>query len=279
MILTERDLGLLEKLSDYGLLSSRQIETLIFPGIARETVLRRLRRLRGHKLIDRSIGVEGGPLVWWLEEKGAKKIGLGFSYGPLNRNLIEHNATLSQVRLALESVDVIRDWKGEHVLRKEAAQERSRYGKDPDVIPDALLVMASHKGGLHTVALELELTAKKKSRYEEVFDSYAGKKQIAALWYIVPTKKFGQWLAAEWENERAHRKPETFFWSVLKEILRDPWSAEIHRQGEASLIRAFFPMKPVQPAKSSDSKSPMKESAHPGAHPAAECEKEPAPSG
>ena len=160
--------------------------------------------------------------------------------------MIEHNACLSQIRLSLESVDVIRDWKGEHVLRKEAAQNRSRYRHDPDVIPDALVVMASSKG-LHTVALELELTAKKKSRYEEVFDSYENKKQIGVLWYIVPTQSFGRWLTAEWENERSKRRAETFFWSLTKEIISDPYNAKIHRQGKPHFIRDLFPMKEPNP--------------------------------
>jgi len=44
-LLTARDLTLFEKLSDYGMLSTAQINLLIFSSIAKTTVLKRLRHL------------------------------------------------------------------------------------------------------------------------------------------------------------------------------------------------------------------------------------------
>ena len=61
---TERDRKLLETLSDFGLMSTAQLERRVFAGIKSTTVLRRLRILEKRTLIARSSGLSQGRLTW-----------------------------------------------------------------------------------------------------------------------------------------------------------------------------------------------------------------------
>jgi DNA-binding MarR family transcriptional regulator len=63
MKFTERDRNLLGTLSDFGLLSTKQIQHLIFQGIRKTTMLRRLRLLEKRNLIRRIKGLNDGKFA------------------------------------------------------------------------------------------------------------------------------------------------------------------------------------------------------------------------
>ncbi len=75
MILTSRDLELFLNLQSYGMLTTKQIESLVFRGTAVTTILRRLRALESDGNIKRASRIDGGEIIWMLTNLGGAKIG------------------------------------------------------------------------------------------------------------------------------------------------------------------------------------------------------------
>ena len=83
---TKRDLQLLQTLHNFSLLSTSQINALVFPKVDYRTVLRRLRKLESAKLIQRAKEYRGGMSVWHLTGTGARRIGAVAQIRSINKN-------------------------------------------------------------------------------------------------------------------------------------------------------------------------------------------------
>ena len=70
MLLTQRDFKLFNMLFDYGLLTTGQMNNLIFNSIRKTTILRRLRLLEAKGFIKRMIGLESFEALWFLTNEG-----------------------------------------------------------------------------------------------------------------------------------------------------------------------------------------------------------------
>ena len=227
--LTPRDYVLLETLFSFGLMTTSQLERKVFSRIRRTTVLRRLRKLGKRGLIQKTSGSEKGALVWSVTAKGGALIGESSGYGHINRNTLEHDILVSEVRLVLEEIGVSREWKPGHILKKEVSPRRGESG----LIPDGIMLLPLGDS-VRAVAIELELSAKAYSRYTKVIREYAGKRSIAAVWYIVSHKSIGRsvFKAAASPNF-SDRKGEWVFWTPLSEILEDPHQALLRGMSKA----------------------------------------------
>jgi hypothetical protein len=91
----KRDEELLQGLSKFGVLSSRQIEAWYFGNVDRHTVLRRLRGLEKHGLILNPSTLPDGMKAWSLGQNGAKIISAPVPYRYSNRNTTLHDVTSS----------------------------------------------------------------------------------------------------------------------------------------------------------------------------------------
>lgn len=224
--LTKRDVTLLQKLQSHGLLTTTQVARLMFPGRDMRLVLRRLRRLRKFGVITRDGGLSGGPFVWQITEKGAKLLGSTLVYGHVNRNILEHEIGLSELRLQLTEAKLVSLWKPGFEMRQEL-QARSKGEKTEEaLVPDAIFTGTGPKAV--PTALELELVPKSMRRYERVFSEYAQKKGLQVLWYVVRSAAFGRKLMALWMETAGRSSTITFAFSLLDEVLGSPQAAALH---------------------------------------------------
>ena len=156
MWLQPRDKEILSKLDRYGVLSTRQLKDIFFKGIANSTVLRRLRKLEKPNLIGRVHGLDEGLCAWTRAQKGASTIGARDTIRYSNRNAIEHEVTLSALRMSLESVGLGTDWITEVELKRRSFAQNRGHNRRDQVIPDGIFT-TSYKEKPVVMAVELEL--------------------------------------------------------------------------------------------------------------------------
>ena len=222
---TKRDLFLLEKLESFGVLSSQQIRELVFKGTDTRTVLRRLRLLKKRGYLFSSEGLPNGGLVWVLSKKGALLFNIEGETKPINRNTLQHDVIVSDVRIQLEKLGVIASWTPEHILKKKASKTFREWEKslsrvgDPPIVPDSLFIIKNHWGEMRAVALELELSLKSKARYKKIFSQYKNKKELWCVWYVILNKSFGESLLELW-NKYALWGDCKFAYSTLEEVFK-----------------------------------------------------------
>ena len=187
------------------MLSSQQIRELVFKGTDTKTVLRRLRLLKKRGCLLSSEGLANGGLVWVLSKKGALLFNVEGETKPINRNTLQHDVIVSDVRIQLERLGVIASWTPEHILKKKAAKafhEREKsfsYVEDPPIVPDSLFI-TKQGWKMKAVALEVELSIKSKARYKKIFSQYKNKRELWCVWYVVLNKAFGESLLELWDK-------------------------------------------------------------------------------
>ena len=222
---TKRDLFLLERLESFGALSTQQIRELVFKGTETRTVLRRLRLLKQRGYLLSSEGLPNGGLVWVLSKKGALLFNIEGETKPINRNTLQHDVIVSDIRIQLERLGVIASWTPEHILKKKAAKTLCEWERslarveDPPIVPDSLFIIKNHWGEMRAVALELELSLKSKSRYKKTFSQYKKKKELWCVWYVVLNNSVGESLLELW-NKYALWGDCKFAYSTLDDVFK-----------------------------------------------------------
>lgn len=226
MTCTKRDREILAKLSRYGILSTNQIRRVFFSEVDLTTVRRRLRILEAAGFIFRVPGLDDGGLGWALTQKSATELGSSFPIRHFNRNSVGHDILLSEVRLKLESVGLGASWIPEHVLKRKTP--KTSYLEER-FVPDALFTVIN-QNKQRVVALELELNAKSKKRYEKILQKYLRMKNLWALWYLVPSESVGKMLEAVWSKLNSSKRNDLFIWSIIDEVLANPSEAIIRSE-------------------------------------------------
>ena len=252
VLLTQRDRSLITKIAEFGFLSTPQIRRTVFPGIDRSCVLRRLRHLKRRKYI-RPVSTHTGPWqLWLLGKKAEPMVPDDKLYGGINRNWLEHDERLAEVRLQIEKGFPIEEWVPSHELRN---QWLTRHANDHDstptrakeLVPDGLFWIKNKKGNLCSCALELELTVKSRSRYLELLSRYTMKDQVSAFWYIMPTELSAQRLHEVYQKIIPHGSAYRLFTSQWDETLRDPLHAKIVNKGETASWAKYFTLDAESP--------------------------------
>ena len=205
MKITNRDLHLLQTLFNFSLLSTSQINVLVFPLIDNRTVLRRLRKLESAKLIQRSKEYRGGMSVWHLTGTGARRIGTIAQIKTINKNVLQHDLLVNDLRMRLAPLKMIASWKSAHQIKHERGIQVHPLSKTLDTIPDWLCSINSWTGQ-RNVAIEVEHSYKGPERMENIFYAYLRKGQLHHLWYC-SYKKF--WAETCRDSERAHSQQRT----------------------------------------------------------------------
>ena len=186
--LTKRDIQLAEKLSQYGILSTRQIETMCFSGIRTTTVLRRLRRLEEDEYLRRV--PETRPYIWTLGKRDMLLYEMP-RYGLINRNTLSHDMAINDVRWVLEKAGLGAAWKPGHILRKQAARTYTNSRGSIDAIPDGLIGVPV-QGTYQALLWRSSFTLKATIDTERCSSRTTTKKNIWKIWYIVAHEKLGQ---------------------------------------------------------------------------------------
>jgi hypothetical protein len=224
MKLQPRDLEIFASLNKYGVLTTKQLGAAVFKNIATTTILRRLRKLEALDYVYRITGLEGGELVWGLARHGAFAIHEEPPYRFTNKNVLFHEVALSSVRLTLELVGLGAEWIRDKDLYRMKEHHGRRRELDREVLPDGFF-MASISGEHAPVALELELTAKGRQRYEKLLYEYSRKSELTLLWYIVGDDKLAALLKREWRRVNFEGGSPRLAITSLDELLRNPRAA------------------------------------------------------
>ncbi len=223
--LTKRDILLLQVLGDYELLSTRQLRSLVFPGIRKTTALRRLRKLENEKLIRRIHGLKGGEFVWSLLMSGANRIHRDSCIERINRNSIEHDVLLNDIRIHLERMKIVTGWHTEQAIRRASSKSNSEIRNNLN--PDAIASVRTPNGN-EAVAIELELFAKNSSRYRKTFSQYGEIKSLWAIWYVVPTFSLGKRVTKEWLKAHSNEGCPQFYFLLISEVLHPDSPITLH---------------------------------------------------
>jgi len=181
-MLNNRDKSLVKLLSSFGFLTSEQIKKILFQEVDKRTMLRRLRKLKRNKILNRFESAKGGTVLWSLTPSAVSKINDGFVIKKINRNTLAHDLLVNDVRLKLEQKCIGKGWTSSH-FRFKMSESRKPEERREDTIPDWLVTIDGKM-----VALEVELNFKSKTRMRDIFRLYQNKKSISYLWYFVPSE-------------------------------------------------------------------------------------------
>lgn len=194
-----RDKKLIDLLARYEVMSSRQVRKFVFNGVVATNFFRRLRQLEKAKFIRRIGPMLDHSYAWVLGENGKDHAGLGGVELFKNRLTLEHDVTLTEIRMVLDAIGVGKNLVPECRLRREAHEQTARRYEPhkPIVVPDGLITWIYGKEA-EVHALELELTFKNRKRYFELFKRYREIKKVAIIWYIVPNRVFADRMLQEW---------------------------------------------------------------------------------
>lgn len=226
MKLTPRDLRLLKLLANYGMLSTHQIEKFVFNSIATTTVLRRLRVLERANLLKRIIGLESHELLWMLTAEGGRTARVMVPKSKWSKKMLEHDHKLVGLRIALEMSGISHSWTPEHEIRSFIVRKHGVKNMKDRIVPDALMGIEVN-GFKYSVAIELELTLKNKTKIRKTLSRYMEKGKFHALWYVAPKKSildsvWRQWLALGGQNSGI-----IFYASLLPEVMENPLKARL----------------------------------------------------
>lgn len=221
MKLTPRDLRLLKLLANYGMLSTHQIEKFVFSSIATTTVLRRLRVLERASLLKRIVGLESHELLWMLTAEGGRTAKVDVPKSKWSKNMLEHDHKLVGLRIALEVSGVSRSWTPEHEIRSFIVRKHGIKNMKDRIVPDAFMGIEV-KGFKHSVAIELELTLKNKTKIRKTLSRYMEKGKFHALWYVAPKKSVLDSVWRQWLALGGEKCGIIFYASLLPEVMANP---------------------------------------------------------
>jgi len=187
--ITKRDQVLLDTLSEFHLLSTKQIRKLVFKNCHESAMFRRLRKLEKGKFIERITRSDQLSWVWSLGVIGREKYGMRKL--KLNKNSLTHDLICNDIRIKLEELKVARLFKSSFEVREKLSSGVRPKDRPLDQIPDWICSM-SFNSGVNVTSLEVELNYKGKRRMEKVIETYSDKSEIEKIIYFVPTLSMGK---------------------------------------------------------------------------------------
>jgi hypothetical protein len=243
MKIGKRDQALLESMSRYGTLSTKQIRTRFFEGVAKTTVLRRLRILEESDVIRRIRGLPDAELAWIITKHGASQArvkGKPPKYN--NQNAIRHEVQLTSTRMLLEQLGLGENFTPEFELKRLLAENDIHAAREKQV-PDGLF-LAEQNGVTKTVALELERTIKGWSRYKKVVTEYESKEKLDFVWYLTNDHRLEKLLMPLWKKRLTFRKSPELLLTYLYDLESNGSEATVHRSDHPDCkLNAIFDLK------------------------------------
>ncbi len=228
--LTQRDLNLLQCLHAFGVVTSDQLTRFFFPGVARTTVLRRLRRLELDGYIRKRGNLQTAMAVWMIEAEGQKVLGHESFRTTFPIHQLEHEVTLSEIRWRLQKLGSCLSWMPERDLRR-AALRNAQDNRKSIVVPDGLALLRSFLGKERMVKIEAELHPKSRVRYAvffKKFDPYR-KGGNVFTWYFVRKDAIGRKILAYAKKYCRDSLDHLIGYTVIDDFLKNP--------GEAKLVK------------------------------------------
>lgn len=244
MKLTNRDLDIFKLISKTAILTTAQIERVVFKGVATTTVLRRLRKLEKTKFIERIEGLPNHELAWALTLKGAESVGYINPKRHFHRLNLVHDVKLADLQLVFQEAKISQSWIPEHEVRSTMAKKYGVKRMQNQSVPDGIMSV-SYDDMMESVVIEMELHYKNRDRYRQIFQSYIGRGNVKAVWYFVPSESLGRHLEKLWAKSVGKYGP-WFFWSLVDDVLQKGGLAEIRHFDKTFVIQNLF--EPTSPA-------------------------------
>lgn len=176
MKLTERDIGILKFINEFGFSEMPQIERRF--GLKKPRSYQLLTRLVEEGYVKHERVFHGRHGIYRLSRKGAKLTHLP----PLARVPLanyKHDITLMEVYLRLREQYPEASWISERELKRDKYFDGvGKFGH----LSDGLLVFKDGK----RIAVEVELSLKSRNRVEQILKWYSGVFEIEEVWYYCP---------------------------------------------------------------------------------------------
>ncbi len=247
MNITLRDIDIFKLIANYGMLSTKQINSICFNSIAMTTVLRRLRMLEDNKYIQRLRGLESQDVLWLLLQKGAEAAGVAIPKRHWSKNLLEHDHELISLRLNLENSGIAHSWIPEHLIRANIFKKNDFRTAKEKLIPDGLMATVADEKRL-SVAIELELTLKNKDKLRKTLSRYRQQDGIVGVWYISPTTSLLNSISAMWNSLGGSSTGNRLYLSVLDDVMENNLSAKVFGHGRGAKISELWTPRPAHPS-------------------------------
>lgn len=245
MVITNRDRLLLLKLHSYGMLATNQIKKIVFNDIAVTTVLRRLRILEKRHLIKRVEGLITSERLWALTEKGAELADFKLYKRHFAKGLLDHDYKLLSLRLCLEGKGIAHSWTPEHEIRSKVYKKHGLRDAKNKLIPDGLMGVEISEKKV-SVAIELELTLKNKTKLKETFIRYQSVSETFAVWYIVSSSMIMNQVHRLWYASGGASASIKIFYSYYDDVMKDPLTAKLYGKEKPKNIADYWKTLPAQ---------------------------------
>jgi hypothetical protein len=194
--LSTRDRQLLAFAAEHRLVLAGHIQALL--GLSAAAVYARLRRLTQAGYLRHENVFHRQPGCYQVTGRGMAAIGSGYSTRPVNVAEYQHDVGLAWLELVARAgvFGPMREVIGERHMRSRDASDDGRADRDPFGVrlggygaggrerlhyPDLLLVTPNGK----RIAVELELSAKGRTRREKILSGYAADGRIDGVLYLV----------------------------------------------------------------------------------------------
>lgn len=245
MVITNRDRLFLLKLHSYGMLATNQVKKIVFNDIAVTTVLRRLRILEGKNLIKRVEGLITSERLWALTEKGAELADVKLYKRHFAIGLLDHDYKLLSLRLCLEGYGIAHSWTPEHEIRSRVYKKHGLRDAKDKLIPDGLIGVEVD-GKKVSIAIELELTLKNKTKLKETLRKYQSVRETFAVWYIVPSSMIMNQVHRLWYAYGGANATIKIFYSYYDDVMKDPLNAKLWSKEKPKAIADYWKPLPAQ---------------------------------
>ena len=174
--LTARDLSILSFVLRFGVATAEQVRREFF-GSSPNAAYRRLKALSELGLLRSERVFFGEPGIYVVTEPGAKLAGADLPPPRRLRERVHHAIEMIELSHLLrhDEFEEVEEWISEREIRRDRmiSRREERNGRmlpgGPMVrIPDGIMILSDGS----EVAVELELTPKRKANYRRIFDSY-----------------------------------------------------------------------------------------------------------
>ena len=244
--LTERDLSILHYLLVNRFATSSRLGRLFWKNKSSNAHRRRLRALMKAGHIERLTDPFGIPL-YRLSKHGLRLLrenGVETELYPnarhVNRDSLQHDCLLQDLREIFERSPIVRDFVPEHVLRSLMAKKHGykNQGEQTYKVPDGLFTLLTPTRE-YKVALELELTAKEADRTRTFLKLLATSPDHNTVFIIckdLNLKSRLEKLLSELRHSdiavRIYSPKKGFYFAVLGDVLSNGLDA--HFEGESN---------------------------------------------
>lgn len=174
--ITDRDQEILRFLSGYGVATAEQLRREFF-GRSPNGAYRRLKALEEMGLVRSERVYFGEPGVYVATEPGTRLVGSELPPPRRYRERLHHTLEIIELSWSLrkDEYEEIEDWTCERQIRHDRMVSRREEdsglmtpGSSVGRIPDGIAILSDG----HEIAMELELSPKRKASYKRIFDSY-----------------------------------------------------------------------------------------------------------